>query len=225
MNNKATNSVFSTRSFLQRPHSYLELFDPYFYPEYLRTFAQFPLYPDYMYPDNNLQYPQYSDLYQIDVPTSTRGQKITYYPPISPNTVLKKSADKKREYNDEKVDASIAGLIELMNKDENLKGKYKITSLYRPGAKTKQQKTSFHSLGKAIDIIPVGCSWDELEQLIMSNSEIVDYMKNNKLGILDEYTTNGRQKRTGATGNHMHIGPDQLALVDFNKLLQKYEIS
>jgi hypothetical protein len=43
-----------------------------------------------------------------------------------------------------------------------------------------------------MDIIPVGCSWDELEQLIMSNSEIVNYMKNNKLGILDEYTTNGR---------------------------------
>lgn len=225
MNSKATNSVFSTRSFLQRPHSYLELFDPYFYPEYLMAFTQFPLQSDYMYPDNNLQYSQYSDLYQSDVPTSTRSQKITYNPPISPNRVLKKSADKKREYNDEKVDTSIAGLIELMNKDENLKGKYKITSLYRPGAKTKQQKTSFHSLGKAMDIIPVGCSWDELEWLIMSNSEIVNYMKNNKLGILDEYTTNGRQKRTGATGNHMHIGPDKLALVDFDKLLQKYEIS
>lgn len=221
MNNKATNSVFSTRSFLQRPYSYLELFDPYFYPEYLRAFAQFPLYSDYMYPD--IQYPEDSDLYQIDVPTSTRSQKITYNPPIYPSTMPKKSPDKKREYNDEKVDASIAGLIELMNKDENLKGKYKITSLYRPGAKTKQKKTSFHSLGKAMDIIPVECSWDELERLIMSNSEIVNYMKNNKLGILDEYTANGRQKRTGATGNHMHIGPDQLALVDFNKLLQKYE--
>lgn len=127
-----------------------------------------------------------------------------------------------RNYGDN-IDASIAGLLHIMDSDPNLKGRYRITSLYRAGATTKQGKPSYHGSGKAVDIVPVaGSSFDELERSIMANRELVQYMLQTGLGILDEYTSNGYQSRTGATGNHMHIGPDRLAIACTQKLLEKY---
>ena len=123
------------------------------------------------------------------------------------------------------VDDVIAGLIHIMDSDPKLKGKFRITSLYRAGAMTKAGRVSFHSSGRAVDIVPVGGTFDTLEADMMANRELVMYMIQNKIGILDEYTPNAHQARTGATGNHMHIGPDQLALSDFRKLLKKYEIN
>lgn len=123
------------------------------------------------------------------------------------------------------ADDVIAGLIRIMDSDPKLKGKFRITSLYRAGATTKSGKPSFHGSGKAVDIVPVGGTFDTLEADMMANRELVMYMIQNRIGILDEYSSNGHQARTGATGNHMHIGPDQLALSDFNKLLKEYEIN
>lgn len=122
-------------------------------------------------------------------------------------------------------DDVIAGLIHIMDSDPKLKGKFRITSLYRDGATTKSGRPSFHGSGKAVDIVPVQGTFDTLEADMMANRELVMYMIQNKIGILDEYTPNGHQARTGATGSHMHIGPDQLALSDFRKLLKKYEIN
>ena len=123
------------------------------------------------------------------------------------------------------VDDAIAGLIHIMDSDPKLRGKFRVTSLYREGATTKSGRPSFHGSGKAVDIVPVQGTFDTLEADMMANRELVMYMVQNKIGILDEYTPNGHQARTGATGNHMHIGPDQLALSDFKKLLKKYEIN
>lgn len=123
------------------------------------------------------------------------------------------------------VDDVISGLIHIMDSDPKLRGKFRITSLYRAGATTKSGRPSFHGSGKAVDIVPVQGTFDTLEADMMANRELVMYMIQNKIGILDEYTPNGHQARTGATGNHMHIGPDQLALSDFKKLLKKYEIN
>ena len=110
-----------------------------------------------------------------------------------------------------------------MDADPNLKGKYVITSLYRDGATTKYGRDSYHKYGKAVDIVPAsGSSFDELERNIMSNRPLVEYMLQTGLGILDEYTPNGYQAKTGATGNHMHIGPDRLAIACIRKLLKKY---
>ena len=122
------------------------------------------------------------------------------------------------------VDDVISGLIHIMDQDPKLRGKFRITSLYRDGATTKSGKFSFHGIGKAVDIVPVDGTFDTLEADMMANKELVIYMIKNKIGILDEYTPNGHQAKTGATGNHMHIGPDQLALSDFKKLLNKYAI-
>lgn len=127
-----------------------------------------------------------------------------------------------RNYGDN-VDPSIAGLLQIMDADPNLKGKYRITSLYRAGATTKQGRPSYHGSGRAVDIVPVaGTSFDELERNIMANRPLVEYMLQTGLGILDEYTPNGYQARAGATGNHMHIGPDRLAITCIQKLLKKY---
>ena len=122
----------------------------------------------------------------------------------------------------EHADETILGLIELMNSNPQLKNKYKITSLYRANAKTPQGLDSFHAFGKAMDIIPVGTSFAELEKIIMQDRQLVDYMRRNNIGILDEYTENGYQARTGATGNHMHFGPDKNALKFMRTLLNKY---
>jgi hypothetical protein len=47
-------------------------------------------------------------------------------------------------------------------------------------------------------------------------------MLSNGLGILDEYSEEGKKRNTGFTGAHMHIGPDRLAISDFKKLLSDY---
>lgn len=120
------------------------------------------------------------------------------------------------------VDSVIAGLIDIMDSDPNLKGKFRITSLYREGARTKSGNPSYHGSGRAVDIVPTSGTFEDLEASMMSNPVLVKYMNDNKLGILDEYTSNGYQARTGATGNHMHIGPDRLALQCQHKLLIKY---
>lgn len=120
------------------------------------------------------------------------------------------------------VDSVIAGLIDIMDSDPNLKGKFRITSLYREGARTKSGNPSYHGSGRAVDIVPTSGTFEDLEASMMSNPVLVKYMSDNKLGILDEYTPNGYQARTGATGNHMHIGPDRLALQCQHKLLIKY---
>lgn len=120
------------------------------------------------------------------------------------------------------VDPSIVGLLQIMDADPNLKGKYRITSLYRDDT-TKQGRDSYHRSGKAVDIVPAsGSSFEELERNIMANRSLVEYMLQTGLGILDEYTPNGYQAKTGATGNHMHIGPDRLAITCIQKLLKKY---
>lgn len=49
----------------------------------------------------------------------------------------------------------------------------------------------------------------------------MEWFKQHKFGILDE-TTPEMLKRTGGTGVHYHIGPDQIARTGMNNLLSKY---
>lgn len=136
------------------------------------------------------------------------------------------SIKKKQAINyGDNVDRSIAGLLQIMDADPNLKDKYRITSLYRAGATTKQGRTSYHSSGKAVDIVPLDGDFASMEKTIMSNPQIVKYLSDNNLGILDEYSDEGVKRNTGSTGSHMHIGPDKLARTDFQKLLKKHGYS
>ena len=51
---------------------------------------------------------------------------------------------------------------------------FRVTSGVRPGAKTKQGRTSYHALGQAIDITPIqGETYADLKHKIKSNPEFV----------------------------------------------------
>ena len=87
----------------------------------------------------------------------------------------------------------------------------RITSGMRIGAKTKSGNTSYHATGDAIDITPVkGETFESLRKQIEGSNEIMAYMREHKLGLLDE-TTDKMMKRTGASGAHFHIGKDKIA--------------
>ena len=89
---------------------------------------------------------------------------------------------------------------------------FRVTSGVRPGAKTKQGRTSYHALGQAIDITPIqGETYADLKHKIKSNPEFVKWMVDHGYGIYDE-TTSEVMKKTGANGAHWHIGKDKVAI-------------
>ena len=100
--------------------------------------------------------------------------------------------------------------------------KVRVTSEYRPGARTSNGSASWHSKkdtygnSRAVDIVPEDGNFDKLRQQLISNSEVRQYFAENGLGIIDE-TSADMMRRTGATGKHFHIGPDTLAVQTWNK--------
>lgn len=99
-----------------------------------------------------------------------------------------------------------------------------ITSGYRKGSKTKQGKSSNHSRldskgnPLAYDIQPffngkVDKSeegFNKLLTILYNNPRVVRWLEYNNKGILEEITPSV-MKRTGATGPHLHVGPDTWA--------------
>lgn len=121
------------------------------------------------------------------------------------------------EYKTSNMDVgNMQELIDLM-KDEGIS--FRITSGHRPGAKTKNGKLSHHDAGNALDITPASeQTWDDLIAQMKKSSRFIEYMKSHGFGILDE-RGDAMQKRTGATGAHFHIGPDQIARTQFKYLI------
>lgn len=78
----------------------------------------------------------------------------------------------------------------------------RVTSGYRPGARTKSGKLSRHALKEALDIAP----HPELHKFLYSSEGDGLLMKYN-LGFLDE-TIGDNLKATGGSGAHFHIGKD-----------------
>lgn len=96
---------------------------------------------------------------------------------------------------------------------------FRITSGARPGAKTKQGKTSHHATGNAIDITPIpGETYDDLRNKIRNAPEFVKWMQDHGYGIFDE-TSPEVMAKTGASGAHWHIGPDKVAIEGLKKML------
>ena len=91
----------------------------------------------------------------------------------------------------------------------------RITSGARPGSKTAQGKQSWHSLGKALDITPVSGTtredFNKLREQIVNNPAVIKYMQEHNIGVFDE-TLDSNLQKTGGSGWHFHIGPDQNAL-------------
>ena len=95
----------------------------------------------------------------------------------------------------------------------------RITSGYRENSKTSSGKTSHHATkGGAYDIVPTDGNFENLRREIYGNPRIVAWMKNKGWGILEE-TNPEIKRRTGATGDHWHFGPDKIAVQQFNQNL------
>lgn len=100
----------------------------------------------------------------------------------------------------------------LDNVDSDVKGFYneisqlfpglRVTSGYRPGAKTKSGKASRHSLGQALDMAP----HPDLHKFLYTKQGD-SLLRKYGLGFLDE-TISDNLKATGGTGAHIHIGKD-----------------
>lgn len=123
----------------------------------------------------------------------------------------------KVEYKSDTDLGNMEELVELM-RDEGIS--FRITSGTRPGSKTSNGSISHHSSGNAIDITPIqGQSWDDLINQMGKSKRFISYMREHKLGILDERSKK-MQAKTGATGAHFHIGPDIAALSNFNLMFR-----
>lgn len=98
----------------------------------------------------------------------------------------------------------------------------KVTSGRREAGKVgKAGSKSHHISGNAIDVIPGnGETFESIRQKIKNNPKLLQYFRDNKIGIIDE-TNEETMKRTGATGAHWHIGPDRLALSGFETMFAK----
>lgn len=115
------------------------------------------------------------------------------------------------------------GLNPIMSGLFNLFKQYKIdikmTSGYRPNAKTKQGRISAHSKGNAIDVVG---NFGEIKLAMKNIPEIKEYMLNNGIYVLDE-TTHDVLKKTGGTGKHLHFElttiPTQTVVAHTKRLL------
>lgn len=105
---------------------------------------------------------------------------------------------------------TISGFIDLA-KQHGLN--FRVTSGYREGAMTTNGVQSWHARngGNAIDIVPINQTFEQLKDDIQNNEELLNYLRSNGLGILEE-TNDEILKKTGGTGYHFHIGGDQSAL-------------
>lgn len=122
-------------------------------------------------------------------------------------------------FKDSSID--VGNMQELLDKFAEAGISLRITSGYRPGARTKQGKQSWHSQGYALDVTPgTNETWASLRQKLRNSPNLIKYMQDQGFGIIDE-TTPEMQSRTGASGPHWHIGKDQLAISGLQTLLAK----
>ena len=144
-------------------------------------------------------------------PNITNPTPVTVEQPYTPAPLVPKGIV---EYKSKDTDiGNMKELVELM-KDEGIS--FRITSGSRPGALTSKGLPSHHSTGNALDITPIqGQTWDDLINQMKKSKKFIAYMKEHRLGILDERSPE-MQARTGATGAHFHIGPDLQAISNFN---------
>lgn len=90
---------------------------------------------------------------------------------------------------------------ELLDKFEEAGISVRVTS-GNENRKTKSGKQSKHSVADAIDITPIkGQTYTDLKNQIMKNPELLKYMRENGIGIIDE-TDPLIKMKTGATGDH-----------------------
>ena len=127
------------------------------------------------------------------------------------------------QYQTDQVTLSpiLQGAIDLMNQNPNLKGKYKITSTVR-AARYANDK-SHHIKGMAFDIVPVDGDFQKLQQEIAKDTNLINYLQRNNLGIIVEVGPEARAKYK-ATGDNLHFGPDSDAIAGLNQLISQFRV-
>lgn len=190
--------------------------------DFLDTSASYPVEPVQIYKPsieesqesiNNQPVKQGTVEYADSIPTSNPTSTQSFHEETTPSIVRGTIEFK---HNDIDV-GNMQELIDLMS-EEGIS--FRITSGSRAGAKTKSGKLSHHGSGNALDITPIkGQTWDDLLSQMRCSKRFIDYMDSHGLGILDERSKE-MQKKTGATGEHFHIGPDQIARTQFKYLIK-----
>lgn len=101
---------------------------------------------------------------------------------------------------------------------------FRVTSGYRSKAQQGKFKTpanlSWHPKNAAIDIVPDGISFAQLQEQLSSPS-VQNFFMGSGLGVLDE-TSKAVQHKTGATGAHYHIGPDTSARKGYSDWVKNF---
>jgi len=198
-----------------------------FLDEYDNAAISFPVEPVQVYKpkelesEQNITQPQIQSQsgaveYADPVPTSNPISTQTFHEETTPSVVRGTV-----EFKHSGIDVgNMQELIDLMQ-DEGMS--FRITSGSRPGAKTSSGRLSHHGSGNALDITPIkGQTWDDLLNQMRKSKRFIDYMNSHGLGILDE-RGEAMQKKTGATGAHFHIGPDQIARTQFKYLVERWK--
>ena len=178
------------------------------------------------YVSQNLNLPSTSNLDDFEIPVVKKKPKqkeeITLAPlpeietPSPTQQIVKGIVDNSKNYN-------IGNMQSVIDAFSNAGINIRITSGVRPGAMTKSGNRSHHSFGNAIDITPnfaQGETWESMRRKVKESKEFQQFMRDNKFGIIDE-TTPDVMAKTGATGAHWHVGPDQWALRNFETLIAR----
>ena len=174
--------------------------------------------------DNKLEYLEETGLFDVDPKTDNlvvepvkpwsfgEGYIGTYQQPITEQLITRGVT----EFKNENID--VGNMRELLDKFEEAGISVRVTSGVE-NRKTKSGKKSKHSIADAIDITPIkGQTYTDLKNQIMKNPELLKYMRENNIGIIDE-TDPLIKMKTGATGDHWHISRNEnFALHSFNKM-------
>ena len=142
--------------------------------------------------------------------------KAYSFAPIIWSNELKEKQRGKTAFKNDNID--VGNMQELLEKFEEAGISVRVTS-GKENRKTASGKTSKHAVADAIDIIPIeGQTYADLKEQIKSSPELLAYMRNNGIGIIDETNPIIKQK-TGATGDHWHISRNEnFALLGFKNL-------
>ena len=112
----------------------------------------------------------------------------------------------------------VGNMRELLDKFEEAGISVRVTSGIEQRY-TKSGKKSRHWTGDAIDITPVeGESFENLIEQIRNSPDLLAYMRNNGIGVINE-TDPKIKAKTGATGDHLHFSRNEdYALHGFSEL-------
>ena len=145
--------------------------------------------------------------------------------PASPEQPTERREFKRETQKTSKYDHTIS----FQQLCKNIGVDIRVTSEYRPGAKTASGRPSNHSTKdeyghtNAIDIVPADGDFDGLKNKLLASEEARNWFQKRGFGILNEINPTTKAK-CGSSGNHFHIGKDSWARRIWAKWLENPSI-